>query len=181
MANVKMRSGGNVGFNMTPMIDIVFNLIIFFMLVSQFYRLSVEEVKLPPASQADPLKRKLAEYTQLVVNIVPPTDPRDKATRVVIDGGTVATFVEGGDPPNMQPLIDLLKNRNDKVTEMKQKPMNVICRAGEEVTYDIVGSVMIATSKAGIKNWWVQAARPPSKGGRAIKEFLGVANGSGEN
>jgi biopolymer transport protein ExbD len=178
MATIKSRAGGGVGFNMTPMIDIVFNLIIFFMLVSQFYRLEVEEVKLPPASKADPNKEKLQQYTQLVVNIVPPTNPQDKATRVVIGGKTIVTFVEGGDPPEMDPLINLLKARNEAVTANKQKPLNVICRAGEEVTYDIVGSVMIATSKAGIKNWWVQAARPPAKGGREIKEFLGVANGS---
>ena len=176
---VKSRAGGGVGFNMTPMIDIVFNLIIFFMLVSQFYRLSVEDVKLPPAKMADPHREKLQDYTQLVVNIVPPTDPRDKATRVVIDGQTILVFVVGEDPPVMDPLIDLLKARNETVGDLKHKPLNVICRAGESVTYDIVGSVMIATTKADIRNWWVQAYRPQAKGDRKVKEFLGLTNGSG--
>jgi len=176
---VKSRAGGGVGFNMTPMIDIVFNLIIFFMLVSQFYVLRVEDVKLPPASKAFDKKQELQKYTQLVVNIVPPTVPGDKATRVVIDGQTILVFVVGEDPPLMDPLIDLLKASNEKVKEGGRKPLNVICRAGENVTYDIVGSVMIATTKADIRNWWVQAYRPQSKGDREVKEFLGVANGSG--
>ncbi len=176
---IKSRAGGDIGFNMTPMIDIVFNLIIFFMLVSQFYRLRVEDVKLPPASKAFTKKQELKDYTQLVVNIVPPTDPRDKATRVVIDGQTILVFTIGKDPPVMAPLIDLLKARNEKANEKGRKPLNVICRAGKSVTYDIVGSVMIATTMADIKHWWVQAYRPKAKGDRKIKEFLGVANGSG--
>ncbi len=176
---VKSRAGGGVGFNMTPMIDIVFNLIIFFMLVSQFYRIRVEDVKLPPASKASTKKQELQKYTQLVVNIVPPTDSRDKATRVIIDGQTILVFIVGENPPLMDPLIDLLKARNKTVGDQKHKPLNVICRAGESVTYDIVGSVMIATTKADIRNWWVMAYRPQAKGDREVKEFLGVANGSG--
>ncbi|NIA21838.1 MAG: hypothetical protein GWP05_07725 [Anaerolineaceae bacterium] len=173
---IKSRIGGDVGFNMTPMIDIVFNLIIFFMLVSQFYQLRVEKVTLPPAKMADPYRQKSKQYTLLVVNIVPPTDPGDTETRVIIDGDTILTFKVGEDAPNMDPLIELLKSRNRAVEEEGSKPLNVICRAGESVTYDIVGSVMIATTRAGIKNWWVQASRPPSKGGAKARQFLGVTD-----
>ena len=173
---IKSRAGGDIGFNMTPMIDIVFNLIIFFMLVSQFYQLRVEKVTLPPAKMADPYRQKIQQYTQLVVNIVPPSDPGDMVTRVLIDGHTILVFEVGEDPPDMVPLIELLKSRNREVEEKGGKPLNVICRAGESVTYDIVGSVMIATTKADIKNWWVQAARPPKKGGAKARQFLGVTD-----
>jgi len=38
---------GSVSMNMTPMIDIVFQLIIFFLLTSQFQQLEIEDVTLP--------------------------------------------------------------------------------------------------------------------------------------
>jgi biopolymer transport protein ExbD len=42
------KASGAVSISMTPMIDIVFNLVIFFMLISQFQELAVQEVILRP-------------------------------------------------------------------------------------------------------------------------------------
>jgi biopolymer transport protein ExbD len=51
---------------MSPMIDIIFQLIIFFMVVSTFQRLEVEELKLPVASHS---KEKEVVPGELTVNI----------------------------------------------------------------------------------------------------------------
>ena len=59
----------NVGFNMTPMIDIVFQLIIFFMLVTDMARAQLEPVILPIASKA--LKEKFEDPMVLVLNLMP--------------------------------------------------------------------------------------------------------------
>ena len=173
------KGGGAVGFNMTPMIDIVFNLIIFFMLVSQFYRLTVEDVQLPPAVKADPFREKIKDYTQVVVNVVPP-ERGDNVTRVMVDHKVIVASAEGGDVPDWQPLIDLLRARREGAEQKKLKPVNVILRAGQSVPYETIGSVMLCASHAGIRYWWVQAYRPSAKGDQEVKEFLGMANGEGD-
>ena len=57
-----------IGFQMSPMIDIIFQLIIFFMVVSTFHRLEVVEgVKLPVASYS---KEKAPLPGELVINLL---------------------------------------------------------------------------------------------------------------
>lgn len=56
--------------DLTPMIDIVFNLIIFFMIVSELSNLTVEQLQLPFADQAqDPDKTGTAEKV-LQINVL---------------------------------------------------------------------------------------------------------------
>ena len=173
------KGGGGVSFDMTPMIDIVFNLIIFFMLVSQFYQLKVEPVKLPPAAKADPKKEELQRYDQVVINVMPPdkvADPNNKTTLVKIDGQVVMRSVFGGDIPDPTKLEKLLVARA-KAAEKNDRKINVILRAGENVHYELIARIMIATARAKIPNWWVQAARPDPTPGKDedVKRFLGVS------
>ncbi len=58
----KHRQAGNVAFNMTPMIDIVFLLIIFFMTVSQITRVTDLPLPLPRVVEGD-VKSKTATIT----------------------------------------------------------------------------------------------------------------------
>lgn len=57
----------NVGFNMTPMIDIVFQLILFFMLIVDMSQEDLEEVILPIADQAR--EDKLPDQERWMINI----------------------------------------------------------------------------------------------------------------
>ena len=57
------------GFTMTPMIDIVFQLIIFFMLVMDMTKVQIEKLTLPFASKA--IKEKYEDPTLMVLNIMP--------------------------------------------------------------------------------------------------------------
>lgn len=55
------------GTNITPMIDVVFLLIIFFMVISQFQKIELEKLDLP---QAEPVaETPPAEPSRLVVNV----------------------------------------------------------------------------------------------------------------
>jgi biopolymer transport protein ExbD len=179
----RASGGGAVSFNMTPMIDIVFNLIIFFMLVSQFYQLKTEMVKLPPAKEADPRRQEVARLVNVVINILPPgTKNKEKpdTTQVYVDGRLIMDSIDNGRGPTLaqvNALEDLLKARRE-AAEKSGKTMNVILRAGENVRFDMVAKVMIATGTAGINAWWVQAARPSSTVGQDedLKEFLGVSS-----
>lgn len=53
--------------NMTPMIDVTFQLIIFFMLVSDMTQQQIERLELPSATKA--VKEKYADEKMLVLNI----------------------------------------------------------------------------------------------------------------
>ncbi len=57
MRLTKSRHGGSIGFNMTPMIDIVFLLIIFFMTVSQITRTVDIPLELPRVLQGSEKSR----------------------------------------------------------------------------------------------------------------------------
>jgi len=176
----KAKGGGAVSMNMTPMIDVVFQLIIFFMLVVQFYRLTTEDVLLPPASKADPKRKEIQQYSQLVVNVVPPMtaeDKRAKRTKVVIDRKVIVESIEGGDVPDWDPLIALLKARKESAEQKGLKPVNVILRAGANVPYETIGSIMICVSRAGVKYWWVQAFRPKSPSDDALLREIGAPTG----
>ncbi len=61
------ESTDNLGFSMTPMIDIVFQLIIFFMLVSDFMQVDLERVWLPLAPAA--VEDNKPDKDRLVINI----------------------------------------------------------------------------------------------------------------
>lgn len=102
-------------FVMTPMIDIVFQLIIFFLLVNDMSRAQLEELTLPKASKA--IKEKLEDNQTLVLNILPdgtiklsgkvfyrpkPQDPEEAKTKKLEDLFEARRyqkrFQEGGDP-----------------------------------------------------------------------------------
>jgi biopolymer transport protein ExbD len=58
----------NEGPNMTPMIDIVFQLIIFFMLIMDMSKAQLEPVVLPYAKKA--IKEKVPDLQMLVINVL---------------------------------------------------------------------------------------------------------------
>jgi biopolymer transport protein ExbD len=55
--------------NMTPMIDVVFQLLIFFMLVTDMASAQIENLKVPVASKA--IKEKYDDPLMLVLNVMP--------------------------------------------------------------------------------------------------------------
>jgi len=65
----KARRAYGAELNMTPMIDIVFQLVIFFMLVSQVPRMEMENVTLPEAAQGE--EPRAAPPGRVVINVLP--------------------------------------------------------------------------------------------------------------
>jgi biopolymer transport protein ExbD len=57
-----------VSFDMTPMIDCTFQLIIFFMLIMDMSKAQLEPLTLPSAKKA--IKEKFADTTMLVINVM---------------------------------------------------------------------------------------------------------------
>jgi len=135
----KPESTGLVSFNMTPLIDIVFNLLIFFVLTAQFVKLEIEDVVLPISTTSE--FKDYTQYKNIVINIVNPDNPQ------IVVFGQVRTPLE---------LTAQLKQfRGDSSSEST----NVILRADADIPYEDVARVMLATGAAEIRGWWITTER----------------------
>ena len=145
MARKKRRGAGTgaVSMNMTPMIDIVFQLLIFFILTSQFQQLEIEQVVLPMSIAAEP--KDPFQHRNVIINVVNPDNPE-----VIVMGQPVNYLVIDGD----NELSSLLKARKATILETGEK-LNVILRADEMICYEVVASVMLAAGRAEIQGWWI--------------------------
>ena len=145
MARTKRRGAGTgtVSMNMTPMIDIVFQLLIFFILTAQFQQLEIEQVVLPMSLAAEP--KDPFQYRNVIINVVNPDNPE-----VIVMGEPVGYLVIDGD----NELSSLLKARKATILETGEK-LNVILRADEMICYEVVASVMLAAGRAEIQGWWI--------------------------
>ena len=150
------------GANLTPMIDMTFLLVVFFILVSRIT--SVEQVPLELPTPADPASNPAPEAPRLVVNI--PGDEFGTAIGVVYDQ-QVFDIDEGG--------LDLLSGtvapRLEAVPELQ-----VNLRADRRIPYESVAPVMDALATAGARagrsegvrvNLVVQIEPSPEAGGDA--------------
>jgi len=138
------RTASRVRINMTPMIDVVFLLIIFFLVSSHLAKQEVQaEVNLPTAeSSVEPVE---TGATRITVNIVP-----ESGTHVVRLGSSA-----------VNPL-DLERRLGHEVAT--GRPIEVRLRADRTVPYEVIEPVMIACAKAGV--WNVTFAVMPREKGR---------------
>jgi biopolymer transport protein ExbD len=121
---------------MTPVMDMVFNLLIFFILTSQFAKLEIEEVTLPPSTAS--VNKDYTQYKNIVINVVNPDNPH-----IVIFGQTMT----------LDEVTDVLKDRKEHA--QPGETMNVILRADAEVPYEEVARAMLAAGRAQIMGWWI--------------------------
>jgi biopolymer transport protein ExbD len=121
---------GEVGFNMTPMIDIVFLLLIFFLVSSHLAKQEVQmELPLPVAESSDPpVEDNLPRVTVNVLN----------------DGGLslAGRLVDPGELPQ----------RLAERVAASGKDLEVRIRSDREVPYGSVEPIMLACARAGIWN-----------------------------
>jgi biopolymer transport protein ExbD len=135
MRSKKAEATGVVSVNMTPMIDMVFNLLIFFILTAQFAKLEIEEVTLPLSTTST--VKDYSQYRNVVINIVNPDSPQ-----VIVMGRTYT----------MPELTEHLKMLHESA---EGRQMNVILRADAEVPYEDVARVMLSAGAAEIQGWWI--------------------------
>ena len=105
-----VKQDASVEMDMTPMIDIVFLLIIFFMIVTELSNLEIEEVVLPLADQA-----KIVELQ--------PGSREIKVNVAVRDRGTgEADIVIGGIPMNRKELTRFLRTETEVFDKWEPNP-----------------------------------------------------------
>jgi len=131
---VYQRGAAGVEANMTPMIDVVFLLIIFFMLVSQIQRARLVELDLPEIRDA--AASVPPRDSVLVINVIP--NNRDAAYRL---GSLDFPDDRAGREALVRQLIRERERRDDTV---------VLVRADRTEPYERVHPVLEAVSEAGL-------------------------------
>jgi biopolymer transport protein ExbD len=128
---VRIQKGRALGlFNLTPMIDMVFLLLIFFLVASRFEEEErALELKLPSASEAMPMTVRPRE---IILNI-------DRQGRYYL----------GQQPVEVQTLRDALASavRNNPLSQ------SVIIRADEQVPYKYVATAVNLCLQAGVRDY----------------------------
>ena len=129
---------GSLGFNMTPMIDVVFLLIIFFLVSSH---LAKQEVQMPlPLPTAQSGNKSIAEdVPRLTIN-------------VLVDG---TTMLSGRHIPH----TELTQRLADRLRE-EGPGLQVRIRGDRNAPYQFVEPIMLACARAGIWNVSFAVYRP---------------------
>jgi biopolymer transport protein ExbD len=128
---------GSPGFNMTPMIDVVFLLIIFFLVSSHLAQQEIQlELDLPDAATGEPAEED--EARRVVVNVLPQTRPEGR----IQVGGTAM------DAPR---LAQLIRYESDQANR-EAKDLEVRIRSDHRVPYGIIEPMLLACQEAGVWN-----------------------------
>ena len=125
---------GSLGFNMTPMIDIVFLLIIFFLVSSRLARQEIQlELDLPKAASGQrPAKE---DIRRVVLNVLPEERPEGQ----IQVGRKVITAEE------LTGLIDYESRQADGELEVR-------IRSDRRVPYRVIEPILLACGRAGVWN-----------------------------
>jgi len=122
------------GLNITPLVDIVFQLIVFFLLVSQVVTAEREPMQLPHPT--DSQARQKAQVNRLVINLF--ADDAGKVGKIKVGAHVVDDLAE---------LVDLLLKFGPQV---QAKGTSVILRADKRVQFDQIQPVLKALSNASV-------------------------------
>ena len=150
-------SAGEVTFNMTPMIDCVFQLILFFLLTSQVASANLPRMELfrPLESQAQISKDRKFPY-KVIVNVLSDREETKGGVKGPIDprrAGRAKLYVVGGEPIPKKKLADLeeiLRKRWKETAEEHKSEFFVEIRADKDVHFNEIVPVMEIAAKVGI-------------------------------
>jgi biopolymer transport protein ExbD len=134
--------------DMTPMIDVVFLLIIFFMIITDMTQQDLEELKLPEARNAQEDKPKPGEFRP-VINIQ--TDGTIKVKRRV--------YFDPEAPDDFKELRSFLSDVAKKMKQADNLPDEaLLIRADMNTPFRYIQKVMEQCGYKGIQIWKVQLA-----------------------
>lgn len=136
--------------NLTPMIDVVFQLIIFFLLVAQFSRQQVIDLALP--SVANRQSEQIKGESRAIINVVPVNQVADL-------GGDyrLGSLAFAGTTQGVEEMAGVLRSMKARMTDLK-----VYIRADRVESYARVHPAMQAVTLAGVAD--MQLVTSPSDG-----------------
>jgi biopolymer transport protein ExbD len=131
------------GFNLTPMIDVTFQLIIFFMLVTDMAKAQLEPVTLPWASKAE--KEKFVDETLLVLNVM-------KDGKIKVQGKVLYDPKKEEDPKKLEDLLES-RRQQKKYQEIPGKDdfvrYPVMIRADRSTEFQHLQRILMVATKHG--------------------------------
>jgi len=154
-SNVFKRGGGTVEFNMTPMIDVTFQLIIFFILAGQIASDALAKMELsdPWRSKATNEEVIMDTPNRVIVNIVSRAKAKDKTADIATAGEAKewrvgSMVIRAGNRDELQRLLE--QQYNVWKAGGGEGDYHVEIRADRRVRYAQVEPAMLAASAVGI-------------------------------
>ena len=127
---------GGLGFNMTPMIDVVFLLIIFFLVSSHLAQQEVQlELDLPEAASGRTPEED--EIRRVVINVLP---ERRGGKRAMVGGRLVAE----------EELSEMIEYESRRARDESAGQLEVRIRADRTVPYHVVEPMLVACARSGV-------------------------------
>ena len=177
----KSGSSGEVSINMTPMIDIVFQLIIFFIITSVYASDDISNLLLPSPYQRDDAlvpTKELKKNRKVIINVTSKEDPDYRKEGESYKPGDMAFYNIGGtkfdelgeainknlkDPEDAGKVLTteamLRQEYNRAVADGAEEGFFAEIRADYRVNYDYVAKVLSAAGRAGIKKAYMGVMR----------------------
>jgi len=134
----KHREKHTIELNLTSLMDIVFQLIIFFILVTNFAAAELPELEPPDPTEStatDP-----GEIQKVMVNIVPSETAPGMARHLIVRGRTLPPA-----PAGYQQVTEILTDAREANPDLQ-----VMLRADKRLRFEQIQPVMQAVTRAGI-------------------------------
>jgi biopolymer transport protein ExbD len=148
----------DIELNLTPMIDVVFNLIIFFMLVADLSQKDIELLKLPWSTQAQADQGK--EDLRIIINVV--KAGKTNAERAAWKSGDPVLIKVKGDEVNLKTLTQRLlvfaERKRDTEHPMQPSEVFALIRCDREIRWREVQWVMQACADPDVRIYKLQFA-----------------------
>lgn len=147
MSKVIQRGAVTPSMNITPLIDVVFLLIIFFMLVNNIVSEESESMMLPTLE--DPRTREIGEIERVVVNVVPEPFTESGRDEFPLNHPGRPAYVKVGTGADSRFDIDDLKGIAGalKLAKAANPKIEVLLRVDGAIYYDRVQPIMAAIVK----------------------------------
>lgn len=145
----------DVEVDMTPMIDVTFLLIIFFMLITKMTQDELEPVELPAAEKAE--EDKSEDQKRLIINLAKGPSSGGKASyRVVVNGTDVTPARSGGKWQATGSPFEKVLIREADLKGKAFSERQVLIRADKDCPYEYVAMVMGVLTKPNVKIFKIQ-------------------------
>lgn len=131
------RATMGLGFNATPMVDVIFMLTIFFMLVTRFSSAEQVPMELPQPDQSKAKVGRMPERVVVNCRLADPTDP---------DSGEALYSIGPNQPESLDLLADRLRMMRRELPAIK-----VVVRADRRLPYATVREVMGVIAECGVE------------------------------
>ncbi|MCG3178783.1 MAG: hypothetical protein BIFFINMI_01112 [Phycisphaerae bacterium] len=169
MAKSRKKSE-DVGMNMTPMIDVVFQLILFFLLVSQFASAETDpKILLPELDWNTSVTAPAPAEFKLLVNMMAKEDSTDKRELDYVKVGPInVTRMAALESKNPDELITTMIREQDAKVREKGGTLKIILRCHKTLAWKHVRNMMVTLATMKIRD--IYLAGPMGKYGEKLKQ-----------